>query len=208
MMFEGKLQPLPFELINARSYLGAIKSQRKRKSNRTWHYFDFKFVISTSIDLPEKMMEDTIIHEMIHYWILSNQMQDNSPHGDLFKAKMKEINERFGRNVKVAHKRTLTDESKDVEIRQHLICITQLSGNRLGITIACKTQLFMLWDRLPRIPDVKECQWYSSCDPFFNRYPRTRSLKIYKITHEDLEAHRKDFKPLAREGDIIKIVDK
>jgi len=67
---------------------------------------NFQFVISTKVDLPEAEVEDTIIHEMIHYWILSNQMQDTGPHGDIFKAKMKEINMKYNRNLSIVHKTT------------------------------------------------------------------------------------------------------
>ncbi len=206
LMFEGKLQPLPFKLSNARTFLGAVKCQRKKNEDGTWHYHDFEFVISTKVDMTENIVEDTIIHEMIHYWIFSNQMQDNGPHGDIFKKKMKEINMRFDRNISVAHKKTKADMDNDSETRQHLICISKMRGNKMGITIANKSKLFMLWDELPKIPQVVECRWYSSCDPFFNRYPRASSIKIYHISRDDLEEHRKDFKPLVREGDTIRML--
>ena len=67
-------------------------------------------------------MEDTILHEMIHYWILSNQMQDTGPHGEIFIKKMKEINVKFNRNLSVSHKATKEEHDKDTEVRQHLIC--------------------------------------------------------------------------------------
>ncbi len=205
LIFEGRLQTLPFRLSSARTFLGVVRCKRKRNVDGTWHYFDFEFAISTKIDLPENVVEDTILHEMIHYWIFSNQMQDSGPHGCIFKQKMAEINRRFDRNISVAHKNTKEDRDNDTEIRQHLICITKLHDGKTGITIANKSKLFMLWDTLPKIPQVIECRWYSSCDPFFNRYPRSSTLKIYKISPDDLEEHSRDFKPLVREGDTIMI---
>lgn len=87
MMFEGKLKQLPFKLSNAKSFLGAVFFQREKNPNDTWHYYGFVFKISKVMDLPEDVVEDTIIHEMIHYYIMSNQMQDTAPHGKLFIAK-------------------------------------------------------------------------------------------------------------------------
>lgn len=58
------------------------------------------------MDLPEDVVKDTIIHEMIHYYIMSNQMQDTAPHGKLFIAKMQEINRKFNRNLAVTHRTT------------------------------------------------------------------------------------------------------
>lgn len=206
LMFEGKLKPLPFRLSRARTFLGMVRYKRKRKLFGGWHYSDFQFVISSLYDMPENEVEDTIIHEMIHYWIFSNQMQDNKPHGNLFCGKMEEINRRFGRHLTVTHTKTEADLSNDREIRRHLICISKIKdSDALGITIASKTKLFMLWDELPKVRQVSECAWYVSTDPFFNRFPRASSLKIYKISKEDLDAHRHDFKPLVRMGDTIMV---
>lgn len=204
LMFEGKLKSLPFRLSRARTFLGMVRYKRKRKLFGGWHYSDFQFVISCLYDMPENEVEDTIIHEMIHYWIFSNQMQDNKPHGRLFCGKMEEINRRFGRHLTVTHTKTEADLSNDREIRRHLICISKIKDSDvLGITIASKTKLFMLWDELPKVRQVAECAWYVSTDPFFNRFPRASSLKIYKISKEDLDAHCYDFKPLVRKGDVV-----
>ncbi len=205
LMFEGKLKPLPFKLSSARTFLGKISSIRKKLEDGTWFYSDFVFIISNKTDYAEDVVEDTIIHEMIHYWIFSNQMQDTGPHGKLFVAKMQEINRKFNRNLSVVHKNTKEELDKDSEIRQHLICISRFRGNQLGITIANKSKLFMLWDELPKVPKVVECNWYVSTDPFFNRYPRASSIKIYSISRADLEAHHGDFKRLVRNGDTISV---
>ncbi len=204
-MFDGKLKPLPVRLSNARTFLGAVRYRKKRSLTGRWHYSDFQFFISTKVDQPEKTVEDTIIHEMIHYWIFSSQMQDNAPHGDLFKSKMQEINARFNRNITISHRKTKEEMENDKERRQHLVCISQLTGGRTGITLACKSSIFTLWDRFTKHPEVENCQWYVSADPFFNRFPRSRTLKIYRISPTDLKQHSKDFRPLVREGGVIRV---
>lgn len=204
-MFEGKLNPLPFKLTTARTFLGQVRFFREKNPDGTWHYMNFQFIISTKVDLPEREVEDTIIHEMIHYYILSNQMQDTGPHGEIFMRIMKEINVKYNRNLSVTHKTTEEEKDQDTEVRQHIICVTRFRTNQMGITIANKSKLFQLWDELPKVPKVAECNWYVSSDPFYNRYPRASSVKIYPISHEDLEAHMSDFKPLVRIGNNIKI---
>lgn len=69
LMFEGKLKLLPFKLSSARSFLGQVRCCRKKKADGTWLYSDFQFIISNKSDYAENVVEDTIIHEMIHYWI-------------------------------------------------------------------------------------------------------------------------------------------
>ena len=70
LMFEGKLKPLPFKLSNAKSSLGAVLILREKNPDDTWYYYGSVFKTSTLTDLPEDVVEDTIIHEMIHYYIM------------------------------------------------------------------------------------------------------------------------------------------
>lgn len=205
LCFEGKLPLLPFKLSSARSFLGQVRFVQEKNPDGTWHYCGFQFVISTKVDLPEQEVEDTIIHEMIHYWILSNQMQDNAPHGDLFISKMKEINMKYNRNISVAHKATKEEQDNDTEIRQHLVCVSRLRNGKRGVTIATKSSLFKLWDAMPTFPNMAELHWYVSTDPFFNRFPRAASPKIYPVPSEELEEHLKDAKELVRTGNNIRV---
>lgn len=205
LCFEGELKPLPFKLSNARTFLGQVAFMREKKPDGTWHYYGFVFRINAKIDLPEEEVEDTILHEMIHYWILSNQMQDTAPHGEIFIKKMKEINVKFNRNLSVSHKVTKEEHDKDTEVRQHLICVSRLRNGRRGITIATKSRLFQLWDEISNFPHIAEWRWVVTTDPFFNRFPRASSLKIYPVNTDELEAHLKDAKEMVRRDNSIMI---
>ncbi len=204
-MFEGKLQPLPFKLTTARTFLGQVRFYQEKQPDGTIRYMNFQFVISTKVDLPEAEVEDTIIHEMIHYWILSNQMKDTGPHGEIFKAKMKEINMKYNRNLSIVHKATKEEADQDKEVRQHLICVSRLRNGKRGVTVATKTRLFQLWDEMPNFPKMADFKWVVSSDPFFNRFPRCTSAKIYPVPSEELDEHLKDAKELIRSGNSIRI---
>ncbi len=207
LCFEGRLKPLPFRLSNARTFLGMVRCKRKRTRDNTWHYSDFEFIVSsrTTYAETERDIEDVILHEMIHYYILSHQIQDSGAHGAVFRRMMKEINTRFGRNISISHKRTAAELDKDREVRQHLICVSRLKSNKVGITISARTRLFELWDILEKNPQVAECQWYVSTNPYFNRFPRAMKAKIYHVPLEELREHLAAAKRLIREGDVIKI---
>ena len=142
---------------------------------------------------------------MIHYYILSNQMQDTSPHGEIFVKMMKDINRRFDRNISIAHRATKEEHDKDTQVRQHIICVCRMRGNQMGITIATKSSLFQLWDEIPKFPKVEECNWYVTTDPYFNRYPRAKTVKIYPIPYDELEEHMKGAQPLVKSGNYIKV---
>lgn len=204
LMFEGKLQPLPFRLSNGRTFLGKIAYRKTRGLLGKMHYSNFQFVISTRYDLPEREVEDTIIHEMIHYYILSNQLKDTAPHGVLFQRMMNDINQRFGRNISVSHRRTNEESDSDQNIRQHIVCVSHLQDGRSGVTVVARTRLFMMWDAMQQFPGVKDHRWVVTTDPYFNRFPRALTPKIYPVPAAELEEHLHTAVPLERVGNTIR----
>jgi predicted SprT family Zn-dependent metalloprotease len=204
-MFRGSLKPLPIQLSRARTYLGQIAFKRRRTLTGGWHYHDFIFRISTLIDMPEQLVEDTILHEMIHYYIFSNQIKDTAPHGKVFRRIMNEINTRYGRNITVSHRRTSQEREADVQDRQHFVCAVRFTDGEWGMVIPVKTRLFYFWDALQRVPRIAEQKWYVSRNPYFNRFPRVQTLKTYRVTQAELEELLKTAKPLVRQGDTIMI---
>jgi len=205
LCFEGKLKPLPFKLSNAKSFLGAVFFQREKKPDDTWHYYGFVFKISTVMDLPEDVVEDTILHEMIHYYIMSNQMQDTAPHGKLFIAKMQEINRKYNRNLSISHHTTKEEHDTDKRVQQHIICVSRLRTGRRGVTIATKSRLYELWDAMSNFPNVEECKWVISEDPYFNRFPKATKPGLYFVPSEEIYEHIKDAKELFKQGNSIRI---
>ena len=205
LCFDGKLEPLPIQLSRARTFLGQVAYMRKRKWNGSWHYYNFVFKISVLLDLPEQEVEDTILHEMIHYYILSNQIQDTSAHGVVFRQMMQDINQRFHRNLTITHRRSKEELEQDQQVRQHLICVVRFKNGQTGITIAAKTRLYRLWNALPKVPEVESCRWYVSTDSYFNRFPRALSLKVYKVPQEELKLHLQDALSLVKTGNVIQV---
>lgn len=205
--FEGKLQPLPFKISNARIFLGLVRCKREKNFDDTWHYYDFEFVVSPKCENTEgeHAVEDVIIHEMIHYYILSNQMQDNGPHGNILKGMMQDINKRFNHNISVTHKKTREEEEKDDDVRQHLLCVVRFRTNQYGIAVSTRTRLFELWDIMPTFSKAAEVTWYVTTDPFFNRYPRITKPKLCHITRAELDEHLVGAKKLVRNGNVIKV---
>ncbi|MDO4497365.1 MAG: SprT-like domain-containing protein [Bacteroidales bacterium] len=104
LMFDGQLPPLPIELGHARGYLGKLCYKKKRNFWGRTTCFDFKMRINAALDMSESLLEDTIIHEMIHYYIGYKKLKDTSPHGQLFRAMMKDINTRFDRHITISVK--------------------------------------------------------------------------------------------------------
>lgn len=203
--FGGEL-PLPtIRMSSARTFLGQMGWRTERTLLGGTHNKDFTLKISTRYDQTEDEITDTLLHEMIHYYIAYRQLKDSSTHGPLFRRLMADINHRFQRHLTISHQRTEAERQQDTQRRQHLVCVSTFKDGRQGITIATRTSLFHLWDHLPQIPDIMATQWYSTTDSYFNRFPRSRTLRVYKISPADLQQHLKGALPLKREGNTIRV---
>ena len=103
--FGGQLPPLPIKLSHARRFLGKVTYVKKRQ----WLFGPYRnehFVlrINVELDLPEEVVQDTILHEMIHYSIAVRQLRDTSAHGRLFRAEMARINAEGHRHLRISYR--------------------------------------------------------------------------------------------------------
>ncbi len=190
MCFDGALPRVPIKLSSARSFVGRLQYRPVRDwRGRVVRKEDFVLRISTRFDLHEAEIEDTLIHEMIHLWIAVSGIQDNSTHGREFRSKMKEINTLYNRHLTISHKSTPEEQDRDTRIRDHWFCVSQLADGRTAITLAASTCI----PRIRRIfrlsPTVRSQVWYHSTDPWFNRFPRCRSPKLFPVDPDALRPH-------------------
>ena len=205
LYFDNRLPKLPFCATKARTYMAQIACRRERSLLRGTRFTDFRFRFSTRFDLSETEIEDIILHEMIHYHILYNNIHDTSTHGRVFQQMMYDFNRRHNRHIRISYKLTEAQHENDQQVRRHLICISHFSDGRHGITIATQSRIFQLWNNLPQIPGIVSCEWYVSTDTFFNRYPRSLTPKIYRIKEEDLTTHLAGALPLEKYGNTIRV---
>jgi len=99
-IFGGELPPIEITLTKAKRFEGKYVYGIKR-GLFVQKVVGRKIVISICRDLPEREVDDTLIHEMIHYYIHHKGLKDTSPHGKIFKKMMMDINIRWGRNLTI-----------------------------------------------------------------------------------------------------------
>lgn len=136
-MFAGQLPKLPIELSDAKSFLGVCVYRKRKTEEGKIECYDFKLRINTRVDLPEAEVEDIIIHEMIHYFIRFNNIEDSSSHGQVFKHIMNTINEKFGRNLTISHKASKEEKEQlyDTRRRWHVVAVVNFKNGRTGIKV-------------------------------------------------------------------------
>jgi len=191
LIFNGELPPIPIKLVKAKSFLGKIEFKTKRMLGKTVRCDNFLLKISVSFDLPEIVLEDVIIHEMIHYYIAVNKIKDSRPHGEKFRLLMNGINAKYGRNISVRHK-GLQAINQSVVRKEYVLCVSTMADGHKGITVCAKTRISEIYRNFRRSGIVSSMQWYVSDDPYFSRFPQSRSSRIYKISQTDLREHLKN----------------
>ena len=67
----------------------------------------------------------------------------------------------------------------------HYLTTVRLRGGERTLTVCARTRIFEFDDMLGRMPGVESREWYVSTDPWFNRYPSVRTLKLYKVPDQE-----------------------
>ena len=197
----------PIFLSDATSYLGICRSKVRRHPDGRVEHYDFQLRFNTTYDLPESVVEDTVIHEMIHYFILYHGLQDSSPHGQIFKAIMKQINAVHGRNLSVSHRVSAEQKAKAKSARPswHVIAVMQLKGGITGFKVLPRVipKILEFHRKAESIRDVREIRLYLHNNPFFNRYPTSVAMRYHEISAPELERELQGAKKLIVDGNKL-----
>ena len=193
LCFGGALPQVPIKLGRAVRSLGSCTYKKRKHLFGRTEYYGFAIRISTRFDLPENELEDVLLHEMIHYEILVNQRQDTSAHGRLFRTRMKEINERFGRHITVSHRASSLQPpmATDTAPAWRVVALVQLKDGRTGIKVLPRiVQRLQAYRRgLMRSGHVSSVDFYLTADPWFSRFPKSAALNVFFPADPDFTTH-------------------
>ena len=192
-MFDGRLPEPPVSITNAKTYLGVCAYRKQRKWNGRLEYSDFKIRISRRFDLPQDEIDDTIIHEMIHYYIGLFSPADMPGHSALFRRMMADINTRYGRHISVSHRLTPDQQEQAIDNRpkRHIVARVVLKDGRTGIkVIPCMERHIRRYRRgMMASGKVSSIEFFQTTDPFFNRFPSSSAFTVYFPDPATLSAH-------------------
>ncbi len=193
LIFEGKLKKPPFFLINTLRIAGRFRFKLSTDEKGAAFLEDCFMEISRRLDVPENILEDVIIHEMIHQWVMTYK-DVYCTHGDAFLEKMRDINTRFNRNVSV--KAPVKDYFyTDDLVRMHYGCVYRKPSGGMGIVLFYKSTLPDFVGTLCGMADCgMETSLFWSKDPFFNRFKRSHK---YKASLLKLGEHIANMHPLS-----------
>lgn len=204
LCFEGKLPIPPIRLNMRYGEMGLTRFRRTVTPEGLLHYEDISIEISIRRDLPEEEYIDTLIHEMIHYYIAVNDIIDDSPHGKVFCNMMNYITKKFGIGISIAF---TPDEEYLVNTISHLryICVADFEDERMGIAVVAKNKIFELWEIFPLLKGVKEVRWYISNRSIFEKFPITVSPRLIIVDADKIQHYLTGAQELYIEGNKIKV---
>lgn len=200
LCFGGKLPTVRVSISRAKCFVGQLKYKIRHPFLRSKEYFDFRLLINSRYDYPQDVIDDTIIHEMIHLYILYNNIKDTAPHGEVFRKIMKAINEKYNRNIAITHKNTDAETNSDCKKRYNIICLSFMRDGSWCVTVCTTSKIFEIYRAFKESSLIREMRWYHTTDVFFNKYPASRTPKLYRISEEDMNNHITNARQLEIDG--------
>ncbi len=213
-IFHNELPKVRFVSSRARTYAAQYNYQKRFMTNRTIPESRcIRYNISFSF--PERVLEEILIHEMLHLYIEVKKLKDTSPHGRIFKALSAQIKEAYGYDISVSLKispdsggNTGEDTGNMVQDackrQRHFFCLLEIDAEHYGICTVTQPALFDLWDKLGPAFHSKSWTWYVSFHPFFQSFPKSRGkLRYYTVDRAAIEPLRDGMRPLIRKGNRI-----
>lgn len=193
LFFDGELPDVPILLSHAKSYVARCEYKRRRLLFGREQRYGFCIRFSTRLDLPEPEVEDTLIHEMIHLWIMYKRIPDTSTHGRVFRQWMNDINSRYGRHIRISHKLTKEDAAllTDAQPRKpRIVALVSMKDGRRGIKVLPRVERRLKEYRKGVLSSgkVAEVRFFLSDHPFFGRYPSSAALRVYFPPEADIDA--------------------
>lgn len=194
-MFDNELPPVQMETGSAKTYLAkCCYKERINRKTRKGEYFDFRIRVNIRfVWETEAQLEDVLIHEMIHLYILYNRLPDNGPHGQIFVRMMNDINERYGRHICVRHKASSEESAQMRNTRRawHVIAVVTFTDGKVGIKVLPRIveRITNYYHCVMSASEVSDIRLYMSDDIFWNRYPNSSALKVYYLDSTEIEQH-------------------
>ena len=193
LVFEGKLPTPCFMLSRARTFVGKFEARGKRDWMGRTHW-NYVLRFSTAFDLPQEELEDTILHEMIHFSLRVSDRRDATPHGPNFRAMMDTINVRFNRHITISHKSDGSSSLSSRRLSWHIVGVVTFRNGKKGVKVLPRIEERVLeWNRrVLTASDVASTQYYLALHEFFRDYPNSTAMKVYVVEEEKLKEALKD----------------
>lgn len=156
IIFNNELPTPHFEVCHAKSFLGQFQWRNVLNTEV------YKIRISTFFDRPYEYYVNTIVHEMLHFYIRYNKIKDTSSHGKIWKQKAAEISKKYGLNIARTSptgggiSEAVIEKKKQRKNFHETVIVCKLNDGRLGAAVLPLTKLHLMVPAFAKCNFVKE----------------------------------------------------
>lgn len=202
LCFGGQLPRPIIKLSQRNSSVGCTHVGYRYRNGKLEKDISLEFSIRN--DFPEIEYIDTIVHEMIHYYIELNNIQDDSPHGTKFRSIMKDISEKYGIRITIEY-----NEDEEALIarqtdRNRYVCVIENKDGTTSIGVVIRDKVFQYWELLQQHPDVSQVKWYISNRAIFEHFPARITPVFITIEPDKIQDYLFGASELERIDNVIK----
>ena len=193
-VFNNELPVPHFELMQTRRLLGQF-CQRKVMGEKT-----YKIRISVFYDRPFEAYIDTIVHEMLHYYICYMGIKDTSSHGREWKRLAKQISNKFNLTITRTNEagggasEAVIEKKNEKRIKHEYVFVCKMRDGHYGAAVAPPTKVYKLEPRFKTWRAVENYKIVKApwAETFYLRHLRTACGVGYitKDAYNDLLKHK------------------
>jgi len=210
LCFNGSLPRVKVAMSDARTFLGKYTWRCRHDAQGSEIHYDRQLRVNTRLDMEESLLEDVILHEMIHYYIEWNQLHDTSAHGPIFRRIMDEINTRYGRHITVTHKGTSEqhEQLQDNRLRWHVVAIVRFDDGKVGLKVLPRIaqHIVRYYEAFVHYQGVTQVLFFLTNNPYFNRYPTSSVLRAHWVDGPEVEKQLSGAKVVECDGQTVRVV--
>ena len=183
----GSELPMPrIVLSKARTRLGTMACKCTHRLMKRV-YTDFTIRISTYYECTEREFQETLLHEMIHYYIMYKHIPDTSSHGKVFREMMHRLNSRYGWHITVSSSmrgRKIADEHGRSRRSAFLVLAIVLDDGSRMLSVVSPRSARKLDVMAQGVKEIVDHSWYLSSDPYFADFSKVRSLRARRVDQD------------------------
>ena len=147
VIFNNELPTPHFEVCHTKSFLGQFQWRNVLNEEV------YKIRISTFYDRPFEYFVDTIVHEMLHFYIRYNNIKDTSSHGRIWKKYAAEISKKYGLNIARTSpagggvSEAVIEKKKQSKTINENVILCKLKDGKYGAAVMPPTKVHLLVPR-------------------------------------------------------------
>lgn len=173
-----KFLPVEIRIRAHHRRFNGVFHRKWRRGDKARTLKDSIVIYRNSEDFDEKFLNSVLVHEMIHQYIIQNDIKDTSTHGRIFKSFMARINREFPEELEIglkSHNPGLAMKGEGADV--HVVLIMEMEKDFYCCVV--RKEKVALFERMVKknrkMWGVKKRRWGVSNDVYFSHFSRCTS---------------------------------